>query len=84
MNEIDRTNLTDKTKAKKNKRGKRSIDGFRKKYEQLIKVDKNGHDYILFKTNIYFSDHKLAVETGEKEHTDRDLFFEKKKKDNKH
>ena len=34
---------------------------------------------MLFTIDIYFSECSLAVEIDEKEHTDRDLIFEKKK-----
>ena len=30
---------------------------FYEHYEELIKFDKNGRDYILFKIDIYFSEH---------------------------
>ena len=43
-----------------------------------IQADKNGCKYILFRTDIYFSDCFLAVELDEKGHTDRDIIFEEK------
>ena len=52
---------------------------FYERYKELIKVDKNGHDYILFNIDIYFSEHELAVQIDEKGKTDRDLIFQKKK-----
>ena len=44
----------------------------------ILKVDENGHSYILFRTNVYFSEYILAVEVDEKGYTDRDFIFEKK------
>ena len=43
-----------------------------------IQADENGHKYMLFRINIYFSEYFLAVEIDEKEHTDRDIIFEEK------
>ena len=43
-------------------------------------VDSNGQKYILFRIDIYFTKYCLAVEINEKDHTDRDLEFEKKDK----
>ena len=44
-----------------------------------IQVDDNGHQYILFRTDIYFTKYCLAVEIDEKGYTNRDLEFEKKR-----
>ena len=44
-----------------------------------IQVDKNGGEYILFRTDIYFNKFLLAIEIDEKGHTDRDLIFEEKR-----
>ena len=44
-----------------------------------IQVDNNGCKYILFRTDIYFSEYSLAVETDEKGHTDRNFIFEEKR-----
>ena len=44
-----------------------------------IQVDKNGHKYILFRIDIYYSEYSLAVEIDEKGHTDRDFIFEEKR-----
>ena len=44
-----------------------------------IQVDNNGHKYILFRIDIYFSEYSLAVEIDEKGHTDRDFIFEEKR-----
>ena len=49
-----------------------------------IQVDNNGQQYILFRIDIYFTKYCLAIEIDEKGHTDRDLEFEKKKKDKRH
>ena len=53
---------------------------FHEHYERKIKVDNNGHKYILFKIDIYFSEYYLAVKIDEKGHTDRDLILEEIKK----
>ena len=45
-----------------------------------IQVGKNGHKFILFRIDIYFSEYSLAVEIDEKGHIDRDFIFEKKDK----
>ena len=50
------------------------------KKKKKIKVDENGHSYILFRVDVYFSESILAVEADEKGHTNRDLIFEKKGK----
>ena len=48
-----------------------------------IKVDKNWHEYILFKTDVYFTEYFLAVEIDEQNHKGRDLIFEKDKRHQK-
>ena len=48
--------------------------------KKKLQVDKNGKQYILFRIDIFFTKYCLAVEIDEKEHTDRDLEFEKKDK----
>ena len=45
-----------------------------------IKVDKNGHEYTLFRIDVYFTESFLAVETDEQNQEGRDLVFEKKDK----
>ena len=47
--------------------------------KKKIQVDNNGKEYILFRIDIYFTEHCLAVEIDEKGHTDRDLVFEQKR-----
>ena len=47
-------------------------------YEK-IQVDNNRCKYILFRTDVYFIEHSLAVEIDEKGHTDRDFNFEVKR-----
>ena len=47
------------------------------KYYKKIEVDKNGRKYILFRIDIYFLEHGLAVETDEKSHSDRDALEKK-------
>ena len=44
-----------------------------------IQVDNNRCKYILFRTDVYFSEYSLAVEIDEKGHTDRDFIFEEKR-----
>ena len=46
-----------------------------------IQVDKNGKQYILFRTDIFFTKYYLAVEIDEKGHNDRYLEFEKKRQE---
>ena len=46
-----------------------------------IQVDKNGCKYILFRIDVYFNKFLLAVEIDEKGHNDRDLIFEKKRRE---
>ena len=53
---------------------------FRKNCEKQIQVDNNGKKYILFRTDVYFSEYCLAIEIDETSHTDRDLFLNKKDK----
>ena len=52
---------------------------FYKNCNEKIKVDKNGHKYILFRIDVYFSEYNLAVEVDEKGHTYRDLIFQRKR-----
>ena len=54
---------------------------FYKKYIEKIKADKNGHEYIRFRIDVYFCKYNLTVEVDEKEHTDRDLIFERKRQE---
>ena len=49
------------------------------KKKKKIQAHKNGCQYILFRTDIYFSECFLAVEIDEKGHTDGDIIFEKKR-----
>ena len=49
---------------------------FYENYKEKIQIDKSGYEYILFRIYIYFTEYFLAVEIGEKGHTDRDLIFE--------
>ena len=53
---------------------------FRKNCEKQIQVDNNDKKYILFRTDVYFSEYCLAIEIDETSHTDRDLFLNKKDK----
>ena len=49
--------------------------------KELIKGDKNGRNYMLFKIDVYILEHNLAVEINEKAHTDRDLILEEKRQE---
>ena len=44
-----------------------------------IQVHNNDQQYILFRTDTFFTKYCLATEIYEKGHTDRELEFEKKK-----
>ena len=48
-------------------------------HKEKVKVDKNGYEYILFRTDASFTEYFLAVEIDEQNHEDRDLIFFKKK-----
>ena len=48
-------------------------------YKEKMQVDKNGCKYILFRTDVYFTEYLLAVEVDQKTHVDRDLIFEETK-----
>ena len=52
---------------------------FYEHYKEEIQTDKNDCKYILFRIDIYFTEYVLAIEIGEKGHTDRDLIFEGKR-----
>ena len=39
-------------------------------YKEKIQVNINGHEYILIRIDVYFSEYLLAVEIDEKGHTD--------------
>ena len=41
-----------------------------------IQADKNGREYILFRTDVYFIGYPLAAEIDGKEHADRNLIFQ--------
>ena len=47
--------------------------------KKKIQTDENGHKYLLFRIDVYFTKYFLAVEIDEKGHTDRDLIFEEKR-----
>ena len=44
-----------------------------------IQVDNNDQEYILFRTDIYFTEYFLAVEIDKRGHPDRDFIFEEKR-----
>ena len=49
--------------------------------QKKIQFDENGCKYILFSTDVYFTEYLLVVEIDEKGHTDRDLIFEEKRQE---
>ena len=49
--------------------------------KELIKGDKNGRNYMLFKIDVYILEHNLAAEINEKAHTDRDFIFQEKRQE---
>ena len=51
-----------------------------KKKAKKIQVDNNDQEYILFRTDVYFTEYFLAAEIDEKFHTYRDLILKKKKR----
>ena len=51
----------------------------KKKKKKKKQVDDNDKEYILFRTDIYFTEYSLLVEIDEKGHTERDLIFEQKR-----
>ena len=51
---------------------------FYKNCNEKIKVDKNGHKYILLRIDVYFSEYNLAVEVDEKDILTEILFFKGK------
>ena len=54
---------------------------FYKNYEEKIKAHNNAHEYVPFSIDVSFSEYNLIVEVEGKEHTDRDLVYEKKRKE---
>ena len=52
---------------------------FYERYKAKIQADKNGREYILLRTDVYFAEYLLAVEIDEKNHASRDLIFEEKR-----
>ena len=46
-----------------------------------IQADENDKEYILFRTDIYFTKYCIVVEIDEKGHTDRDLIIEQKRQE---
>ena len=44
-----------------------------------MQVVKNGCEDILFRTDVYFNEYLLAVESNERKHVDTDLIFEEKR-----
>ena len=49
--------------------------------KKQIQVVKNGCEYILFRTDAYFNEYLLAIESKERTHVDRDLIFEEKRQE---
>ena len=56
-------------------------NNYKEKMKKKKKIDRNGHEYIPFRINFYFSGYNLAVEVDEKGHTNRNLIFEKKRQE---
>ena len=52
---------------------------FKEHYKKKLQVIKNGCEYILFRTDVYYNEYLLAVESNERTHVDRDLIFEEKR-----
>ena len=52
---------------------------FHDHYKEKIRVDKNGHEHILFRINVYFAEYLLAAEIDENGHNDRNLTLEEKR-----
>ena len=48
--------------------------------KKKIQVDKNGREYILFRTDVYFTEYTLAVEIDEKNMLAETLFLRRKGK----
>ena len=53
---------------------------FYENYKEKIQVDKNGHEYILFRIDVYFTKNFLALEIDEKVILTETLFLKKKDK----
>ena len=53
---------------------------FYEHHKEKIKVHKNECKYILFRTDVYFTEYFLAVEIDKQNHEGRELIFEKKDK----
>ena len=49
--------------------------------EEKIKVDRNDREYILFRTDVDFTEWFLAVEIDEQNHEGRELILEKKRQE---
>ena len=58
------------------------IDPYFYEHYKKKKVDKNEHEYILLRTNVYFAEYHLAVEIEEKNMLEEILFS--RRKDKKH
>ena len=56
-----------------------NVPYFYQHHKEKIRVEKNGHKYILFRYDVYFFEYNLAVEVDEEGHADRYLIFEKKR-----
>ena len=54
---------------------------FYEHHKEKIKVDKNGCEYILFRTEVYFTEYFLAVEIDEQTNQGRELIFEEKRQE---
>ena len=54
---------------------------FYEHYKEKVQVNKSGCEYILYRIDLYFTRYLLAVEIGEKGHTNKDLIFEEKRQE---
>ena len=48
---------------------------FYEHYKEKMQVDKNGGEYIFFRTDAYFTEYLLAVEIDAENHANTDLTF---------
>ena len=54
---------------------------FYEHHKEKIKVDRNGCEYILFRTDVYFTEYFLAIEIDEKTNKSREPVFEKERQE---
>ena len=71
--------MNEKTLEKYSVRLNKIDPSFYEHHKEKIKVDKNGHNYILFTNDVYFTKYFLAIEIDEQNHEGRELIFEEKR-----